>query len=64
MNRSKCSKTTSINIPNELFVRIDLFAKTFSINRNSAMIYLLSRGLEYECDFEDFMKKKEKNKTT
>ena len=60
MNRSNKSKTTSINIPNELFMRIDLFARTFNINRNSAMIYLLSRGLEYEYDFEDFMKKKRK----
>lgn len=56
--KSKELKQTSINIPVKIFDRIDKFAYSVGINRNSAMIYLLSRGLEYEYDFENYMQKR------
>lgn len=59
LKKSK-SKSTSINIPVKIFDRIDNFASSVGINRNAAMIYLLSRGLEYEYDFENYMQKRKR----
>lgn len=53
---------TSINLPSKVYKRIEDFADSVCINRNSAMIYLLARGLDYECDFENFMLRKRKRK--
>lgn len=53
-------KSTSINIPVKIFDRIDQFSRSVGINRNAAMIYLLSRGLEYEYDFENYMQKRKR----
>ena len=53
---------TSINLPSKVYKRIESFADDVCINRNSAMIYLLARGLEYEYDFENYMQRKRKKK--
>lgn len=62
MNRSKNLKNTSVNIPFDIFERIDSFASSVGLNRNAAMIYLLSRGLEYESDFSCYIEKRKKKK--
>lgn len=51
---------TSVNLPSKVYKRIETFADSLCINRNSAMIYLLARGLEYEYDFENYMARKRK----
>lgn len=53
---------TSINLPSKLYKGIESFADSVCINRNSAMIYLLARGLEYEYDFESYMQRKRRKK--
>lgn len=53
---------TSINLPSKIYKGIEAFADSVCINRNSAMIYLLARGLEYEIDFERYMQRKRKKK--
>lgn len=60
MSKNSGLKSTSINIPVTIFDRIDKFARSVGINRNAAMIYLLSRGLEYEYDFENYMQKRKR----
>lgn len=62
MNRSKNLKNTSVNIPLDIFNRIDSFASSVGLNRNAAIIYLLSRGLEYESDFSCYIEKRKKKK--
>lgn len=58
--KDKTLKNTSINIPKNIFERVDTFAQSVGINRNSAFIYLISRGLDYEYDFENYMSKRKK----
>lgn len=53
---------TSINLPSKMYKRIEAFADSVCINRNAAMIYLLARGLDFEVDFEHYMKRKQKRK--
>lgn len=53
---------TSLNLPKEIYKRVEAFADDVCINRNAAMIYLLSRGLNYEYDFENYMQRKVKRK--
>ncbi len=61
-NKDKSLKKTSINIPDKIYERVDLFAESIGLNRNAALVYLISRGLEYEYDFENYMIKKKKKK--
>ena len=62
MSENKDLIKTSINLPSKVYKRIESFADDVCINRNSAMIYLLARGLEYEYDFENYMQRKRKKK--
>lgn len=62
MSENKDLIKTSINLPSKVYKRIESFADDVCINRNSAMIYLLARGLEYEYDFESYMQRKKKRK--
>lgn len=62
MSANKNLIKTSLNMPKEIYKRIEAFADDVCINRNAAMIYLLSRGLNYEYDFENYMKRKVKKK--
>ncbi len=62
MSANKNLIKTSLNLPKEIYKRIEAFADDVCINRNAAMIYLLSRGLNYEYDFENYMKRKVKKK--
>lgn len=53
---------TSVNLPSKIYKGIETFADSVCINRNSAIIYLIARGLEYENDFENYMQRKRKRK--
>ena len=62
MSENKDLIKTSINLPSKVYKRIESFADDVCINRNSAMIYLLARGLDYEYDFENYMQRKKMRK--
>lgn len=62
MSENKDLIKTSINLPSKVYKRIESFADDVCINRNSAMIYLLARGLEYEYDFDNYMQRRNKRK--
>lgn len=59
---TKKTVKTSFNMPGAMYDRVDLFAQSIGINRNSALVYLVARGLEYEYDFENYMIRKKKSK--
>lgn len=61
-DKDKTLKKTSVNIPDKIYERVDLFAESIGLNRNAALVYLIARGLEYEYDFENYMIRKKKKK--